>query len=433
LTIDGGVDLAPGGVIMVRTADKAVVPVPPYSLYDQTAGLQPMEPIAPPGLAREATFLRAKKPDSTCNVTPDGGVPTPGPCTPLDLASSSVAAGLFDLLAAVTSTDGATYFVDVFKRRLVANYLGAQTPLISQAQLLIPSSSDPNPPTFTFLAANGAHPNLGWFTTGVTHSSNWRVLWHAPFPGLETRSGTLSSSGSGNLILQLSGTDLTPWTADPALQLAVGDTVSIQSYNVPANAPPACSTLIAAEPVSPTYPRFELPILSLSLPGTLQLAPLKSTAAERGFDLSACPGTVLGVVAAVRAAGSLPWMVFDNATVLGRMKTGDNFVGTEQRFDYPLDYTTGSVPLVSDNVAAAFQLGGDEPVNPGAGWIFSLSSATNPQSFRDQTLIQGFATAVLSYSSNRYPQLVYSSITGENAVVQADTTALFYLYYVSYK
>jgi hypothetical protein len=234
------------------------------------------------------------------------------------------------------------------------------------------------------------------------------------------------------LILQLPGTDLTPWIADPALQLAVGDTVSFASYTVPAGAPQACSDLIAAEPVSPTYPRFDLSIVSLSPPSTLELAPLMPTAGARGFDLSACPTTVLGVVAAVRAAGSKPWMVFDNATVLGRTKTGDNFVGTEQRFDYPLEYSTSNAPLAFDNVAAAFQLTGHEPVNPGAGFIFTLSSVTNPLSFRDPQLGQGFATAVLGYSSNRYPQLVYSSVSGENAVGQADPSA-FLFNFISYK
>jgi hypothetical protein len=294
--------------------------------------------------------------------------------------------------------------------------------------VLSPSSSDPTPPTLTLLAATTAHPNVGWYTAGVTHNSHWRIFWHGAFPGLETRSGALSSSGKGTLILQLSATDLTPWIADPALQLAVGDTVSFLAYTAPAGAPQTCNDLISNE--SPS--RFELSIVSLPGPGRLELAPLQPTATARGFDLSACP-TGLGVVATVRAAGSHPWLVFDGASVRGRTKTGDSFVATEQRFDYPLDYSTSNVPLVSDNVAIAFQLGGHEPTTPGSAWIFSLASGANPQSFRDLQLSQGFATAVLGYSSNRYPQLVYSSITGENAVVQVDPSVSFLLYYVSYR
>jgi hypothetical protein len=293
--------------------------------------------------------------------------------------------------------------------------------------LLSPSSSDPTPPTLTPLAATAAHPNAGWYTAGVTHNSHWRIFWHGAFPGLETQSGALSSSSRGTLVLQLS-TDLTPWIADPALQLTVGDTVSFLAYTAPAGAPQTCSDLISNETQSPS--RFELPIVSLAGSGTLELAPLQPTATARGFDLSGCP-TGLGVVATVRAAGGKPWLVVDGATVRGRTKTGDSFAVPEQRFDYPLDYSTSNVPLASDNVAVAFQLGGHEPTILGSAWIFSLASGSNPQSFRDFQLSQGFATAVLGYSSNRYPQLVYSSITGENAVVQADTTAL--LSYTSYK
>jgi hypothetical protein len=97
-------------------------------------------------------------------------------------------------------------------------------------------------------------------------------------------------------------------------------------------------------------------------------------------------------------------------------------VATGQRFDYPLDAT--SPVLASDNVEVAFQISGDNPVVLATTFSFSLSTGLVPISFRDSSLPQGLATAVLGYSSPRYPQLVFTSVTGGNAVVQADPSQL---------
>ena len=409
-----GVDLDSGGILVARSADKAIVPVPPASPFDQTAGLQPMEPIATPGLPREVAFLRSNPADpADC---PNAS------CTPVYIGDLNAApTSFFNLVAAATSTDGGGYFIDVLKRRFISTsyYQGSvQAPIITSSLNLIPSSSDPVPPSFAFLTPNANHPTLGWLTAGVTHTANWRVLWHSPFPGLESHAGALSASGTGTLLLKLNGLSLAPWVSDTALQLGAGDTASFLSYVVPAGAPQTCTDLITNE--SPS--RFELSIVSMPAADTLELAPLQPNANVRPFSISACP-TGLQVVAQVRAAGARPWLVFDGNSVRGRAKAGEPFLATEQRFDYPLDYST-PVPLVTDNVAVAFQLGGDDPLTLGTFWSFSLGPGVTPQFFRDINLTQGFATAVLGYSSPRYPQLVFSSVTGANEVVQADATVL---------
>ena len=420
-----GSDLDPGGILIARTADKAIVPIPPSSVFDP--GVQPMEPIATPGLPREVAFLRSNPADPSC---PNAS------CTPVFVGSSTTTArtSRFNLLAAVTSTDGATYFVDVLKRRMVDTGYTPTASLTPSAPtpILLDRSNDPAGPSFTFLPATTgnpdggtptAHPVDGWFTAGVTHNASWRVVWHAPFPGLETRSGALSSSGTGTILLKLSALSLLPWVSDQALALGTGDTVSFISYTAPPGAPPTCEILIASE----SSPRFELSIVSLPASDTLELAPLQPTETVRPFDLSACP-TGLQVVATVRATGTRPWLVYDGSIVRGRARAGKPFVANERRFDYPLDYA-GPTPLVSDNVALAFQLGGLDPIQLANTntWSFTVLSGLAPLSFRDSfnsPLPAGFASSVLGYSSPRYPQLVFTSVTGANAVVQADTTVL---------
>jgi hypothetical protein len=332
----------------------------------------------------------------------------------------------FSLVAAATSTDGATYFIDVLNRRFVnqSYYQGAQSPIFTQGLLLNPSTSDPIPPTLTFSPNTADHPLDGWLTAGVTRSARWRATWHSTFPGLETRSGALSASGSGTILLTVPGLNLAPWQSDPNLQLAALDTVSFSAYSVPAGGPQSCSDLIAGE--SPS--RFELPITSVSIDSksvppvsTLELSPLAPTATQRGFNLSTCP-TGLNVVASVRVAGAQPWLVYQGTTVRGRAANGQAFVATGQRFDYPLDAT--SPVLASDNVEVAFTIGGHDPLVLGTTFSFSLGTGLTPLSFRDSTLPQGLATAVLGYSSPRYPQLVFTSVTGGNAVLQADPSQL---------
>jgi hypothetical protein len=447
-TSTAGNSLDPGGILIARAAVSAMVPAPPYSLFDPTdggvqtdggfttGGLPVMQPIAPPfGLTREITFLRALAPDSTCTTLSDGG------CTPIYVGyPTGTPVAKFSLVAAASSTDGATYFIDVLNRRFVnQSYYqgGVQSAVFTQGLLLNPSTSDPIPPKLDFApacspstiptcpVATDQHPD-GLLTAGVTRSERWRVTWHSTFPSLETRSGALSASGSGTILLTFPGLSLAPWQSDPALHLAVGDTVSFSAYNAPTGAPQSCSDLIAGE--SPS--RFELSIVSVisaASPSTLELSPLSPTATQRGFNLSACP-TGLNVVASVRVGGAQPWLVYQGTTVRGRAANGQLFTATGRRFDYPLDYpldpTSPVLASASNNVEVAFTIGGNDPIVLATSFSFSLGTGLTPLSFRDSTLPQGFATAVLSYSSPRYPQLVFSSVTGGNAVLQADPSQL---------
>jgi len=442
-TSTAGNNVDPGGILIARAADSAMVPAPPSSLFDPTdggvqtdggfttGGLPVMQPIAPPfGLPREVTFLRALAPDSTC--TPSDGGPPAAPCTPVYVGfPSATPVAEFSLVAAATSTDGATYFIDVLNRRFVnqSYYQGLQTPIFTQGLLLNLSTSDPIPPALTFASAcspsttppcpvaTDQHPLDGWLTAGVTRSERWRATWHSTFPGLETRSGALSASGSGTIILTFPGLSLAPWQSDPNLQLAAGDTVSFNAYSAPAGAPQSCSDLIASE--SPS--RFELSIVSVPSASTLELSPLAPTALQRGFNLSACP-TGLNAVASVRVGGARPWLVYQGTTARGRAANGQAFTATGQRFDYPLDAT--QPVLASDNVEVAFTISGHDPLVLGTSFSFSLGTGLTPLSFRDSTLPQGLATVVLSYSSPRYPQLVFTSVSGGNALIQADPSQL---------
>jgi hypothetical protein len=420
-TATPGADLDPGGVLIVRTTQKDIAPIPPAGIFE--AGVQPMEPLSPPSLALEATFLRPVRPEETLTTC------TTAPCTPLYIGlPTNQPVALFALLAAVTGADGFTYFVDVINRRFVnttfSKYVGAEElPLLNSTPSLQPTSNDVvNPPQFTFLSPSlPDHPNTGWMTAGVTHGSVWRVNWHTPFPGLETRSGFLSESGAGTLLLKLPAVNLAAYTADPALQLGPGDTVSFSSYLAPAGAPPDCAALAAREEPRPS--RFELTIVGQPAADTLELAPAST---DLAFDPSPCT-TGLGVVASVRTGGDRPWLVLDGDTAKGRAKTGEPFVATERRFDYPLDYAPlppvapVPPPLLTDDVAVAFLLSGDEP-SVVSGWLFSVAPGVTPQSFHDASLVisQGVATVVAGYSSPRHPLLVFTAVTGENSVLQAD-------------
>ena len=420
----------PGGLLIARTADKAVVPVPPSAISDTTAGLQPMEPISPPGMAREVAFLPAVAADPVTCGTP--------PCTPLYLGVSTNN-GLvnFGLLAAVSSTTGSTYFIDVLQRRFVnvGHYLGTEQPVVAIAPLLSQSLGGDNAPALTFVGADANHPFDGWFTPGVTHSSRWEIVWHGPFPGLETRGGTLTATDHGTMLFRMPGLSLTPWMTDPVLALAPGDTAGFSAYIAPGGAPQSCIDLAAAESSAPQ--RFEVPILSIPAPDTVELAAFAGNDLQRPFSLDACPGG-LGAAVTLRAAGSNPWQVSDQGTVIARIQTGQQFLAPERRFDYPLDACTGTaappvctnvVPLVTDNTAVGFTLTGSEPTVPGATWTFTLADGLTagmapPASYTDFSQLTGLAGDVISYRSARRSTLLFTAVPGENALLQADPAIL---------
>ena len=124
----------------------------------------------------------------------------------------------------------------------------------------------------------------------------------------------------------------------------------------------------------------------------------------------------------VRTARDAPWLVFDGSTPRGRMKTGDVFVGTERRFDYPLDYSTAAPPLLTDNTAIAFTLSGDEPGLPGAKWTMGTNTGLFPVFYGDPTSTLGVASDVIAYRSRRRATQLFTAVTGQNSVVQADPT-----------
>lgn len=414
----GGSELDPGGVLIARASDKTVVPIPPFSLFDATAGLQAMEPLRPPALPREVAFLRATPPDpASCPLAAPPGS-TPGACTQVSVGGTPAVAK-FNLVAAVTSSNGQTYFVDVLNRRFINTSFYAvteQVPSFINSPVLSPASSDPNPPQLSVID----------FTAGVTASSSWRVIFQAPFPGLETRGGTLTASGRGTLLLKLPAVNVAAWTADPALQLGAGDAVSFSSFTAPAGAPQACSDLAATE--SQAASRYELRIAGFPAADTLELSPAEFTPAApagtgRSLDVSPCPSGI-GTVAAVRVLADRPWLIYEGAIARARMKTGQTLTLPGRRFDYPLKYGTDAPPLAATDIALGLQLSGNDPTALGVGFSFSIRSGVDAQSFGDITQGQGFATVVTSYSSPRHPLLVFSSLTGGNAVVQADPSQL---------
>src|SRR5260370_33691151 len=128
-----------GCVLFVRPNDQQRFPVPSFD-YRSTAK-PPMEPLYVNALAREATFLRSVKPSNACQKAP---------CTPLWVGPSTGGVHNFNLLLAVTSTDGNTTMIDPLARRFVdANYYtntAALLPGVNQAPALLPTPPAGPPP-----------------------------------------------------------------------------------------------------------------------------------------------------------------------------------------------------------------------------------------------------------------------------------------------
>src|SRR5262249_12444298 len=124
-----------------------------------------------------------------------------------------------------------------------------------------------------------------------------------------------------------------------------------------------------------------------------------------------------------RTARDKPWLVFGEATPRARIATGELFVGRERRFDYPLDYLINPpLPLLTDNSAIAFTLTGDEPGVPGARWTINTTNGIFPVYFGDTSITPrlGIASDVITYRSLRRATQVFTAVTGQNSVVQAD-------------
>lgn len=399
--------LQTGGVVIVRTGDGQIVPTPPFDY--RGSGPQAMEPIYVGGVARDATFLRAVRPGAGC---------ASAPCTGLWVGDSiNGKVQKFNLLAAITSSDGGIYFFDVPNRRLVnQNYYGNQgalVPTMSVAQVLSPASTlTVNPPALTLApadATNAGRQNLGWVNAGVTRAGRWRAIWHADVPGLERRGGTITHTATGTLLFSTQPANLTLWATDPILHLAPGDVVTFTTYYPPAS---GCDDVS-----SETSARFELPILSIAADGSaLELATLPDTPSVKGFHPT-CPK--FGVVAEVRTAGDHPWLVFENVEARGRAKTGETFIAYEPRYDYPLDYDPKLPPLAATDIALAFTLTGAEPTIANTQWSFTMASGQLPMQVRDLNSPQGLASQVIEYSSPKVTNLLFATVTGGNELLQA--------------
>jgi len=423
-TADSGMELDPGGVLLARTGlgggPKGLFPIPPFPL-DDTAN-ERMQPLSIPtlGLTREATFLRSVKP-RLFPVQPDLKTCTGAPCTPLYVGQPTTAPGhLYNLLAAVTASDGGTYFIDVPNRQFVnANRYSLAddaglVPVIDALPLLSPSLL--NPPTLT-VDTTASEP-------GVTRTTLWRAFWHAPILGLDSRGGILTHTASGTLLFSSSPANFALWQNDPVIQFAAGDVVAFSAFFLAGDNSPACQLVVNAEvPL-----RFELTILAVNA-DSLELAELPDTPDKIGFHPDEC--TVLGAVAQVRTGGARPWLFYEGPTAKGRVEQGGTFVVHQRRFDYsrtvydPGDPGSGKLPQAAkaNDVAFSFTIGGPEPTVQ-AGFSWSTAAGQGFVEVLDSIAASGLATAVYPYSSPRTQSLVFTSITGSNELMQSNPSVL---------
>src|SRR5207237_9997950 len=157
------------------------------------------------------------------------------------------------LLAAVSCTDGVTYFIDVPHRRLVnqnlytqANDIGILPVVNGSGPLFSPVVA--TSPTLTLDATK--------FDPGVTRQSAWRVTWHSAIPGLERRGGALTPVDSNTMRFTVALPNLNLYRDDPTIALAPGDVVSLTGYSIGHVNSRECQTVLSSE----TAFRFELTI-----------------------------------------------------------------------------------------------------------------------------------------------------------------------------
>jgi hypothetical protein len=418
-----GMDLDAGGVLFAETGRSGgptgIVPIPPFGL--QETGQEPMQPLSlpGPGLTVDGTFLRAVPP-STSPVQPDLVTCPQAPCTPLYVGQPSTSpTQLFNLLAAVTATDGATYFIDVPRRRFVNRnaYVVADDSSLMPTIDRAPAFSPPVTGSTPVLAISSA------LEPGVAHATSWLAIWHSPIPGLDRRSGTVRQDiAGGPLTFTVDQTNFKTWQDDPAIRFGVGDVVSFGAYAFAGDNSPGCQAVVNGEA---PY-RFELPITAIvsgsTVPNTLTLAVLPDTPGAIGFHPSC---TVFSAVAEIRTGGAQPWLVLEGLTVKGRVLPDGTFTVHQRRFDYPRQaYSRDTPPLKANDVAFTFAITGNAPTSPKSGFTWAIGSGESIVSYRDSLTSAGFATTVYAYSSPLYRTLLFSSITGSNELLQADPAVL---------
>jgi hypothetical protein len=430
-----------------------IIPVPPFR-YDQfadgaLAGAVPpqaMEPIAPDGIVQDGAFLRAFRPITLPNSgQPDIACPD-GACTAMYIGAGSAAQANLFLIAAVTSSNGATYFIDVVKRRFVnasfydlADSLGFSSlePIETLFPTLTPASASDNPP---FLAATPSdsstptpfeppdfHPFDLWTRAGVTHNANWSIVWHDVFPGLGHVGGTLTEAGDGqHFFFDVPPGALVANQTDPVLQLGVGDNVGLLSFGVPASASDACKAVLNV--ANSLAPNFEAQITAIDGDRvTVFVDP--ALAFDKNQD---CP--VFPVIAEFLTGGNngqRPWVVHQNDTILTRLGQNEMYIAHERRFDYPFDYNATDVtplpntpPVKKTDEGLSFTIIGDEPITPGSQFVFVLADNRLPLLYSDTAIISGYATGIVPYSSNTYPSALFTAVTGANSVLMAVPSVL---------
>lgn len=398
----------------------------------------PMEPLRPPGAAREVAFMGR----TTC--------PAPVTMNPGDPRCTAVRVGVpqgtpvlqqRSLIGTVSTIDGAAFFIDIDHVRFFDDIRDSTTgtaplPGIVTATLVPQPAPGVDPTLFSLAAVNGANNHQllsAWMNSGVTRSSEWRAAWHATVPGLESLGGTLTQdTPHGPITLKLPpGKDLTPFINSPEIQLGlpsactlpypqcVGDFVRVLAYS---STP--CSDFLVA-PIT-----TDIPILAVNA-NSIVLQPVP------GFDPDpSCFGGNVGGTFEVHGGNSTAggWIILEDLDVLGRIPHGGAMaIVSGNRFDYPLPFedATGAPildasgnplpqPTATDNVLA-FSLTGPEPTVAGTILTVFISSGASPTTARDTTIVgtSGYAGPMLVYSSpqRQNDEIVFTAITGSNSLM----------------
>ena len=436
---------ADGKIAFVRTDTGGLAPLPPLVFQPGVAAAFPMEDLRVNGFAREVNFL---KPPSRCLGCPDPTLPP----TLVQVGSTATAIRTLQLglVAVVTSSDGFTYFLDGDKRRLLSDVRdGLGTPPLpyfdvsasSLGYLYIQSQSSlQTPPALAFPppeTANGVQipggvcclssttnpVNGGNLNAGVTRSASWRVVWHGPIPGLERRGGTLTRGASGQLHIDFpsgnAAASFDNWTLSNPQLLGAGDVLAAYNYSKPDGSAPCAQLAAESHPLDLVLAR-EFVITNLT--------PFSLDATEpAGFRIDdSCLPT--GITIEMRSAGGLnnaAWMVLEGAEVRGRARNGTTFFAPGKRADYPLDYATGTplsqyFPTPDKDIGVAFTIQGLEPVFPQSLFTFTLHSGQIPTRVNDSAVAGAFAGPTIAYTSPKVTNLVFTSVTGANSVLEVD-------------
>lgn len=176
-----------------------------------------------------------------------------------------------------------------------------------------------------------------------------------------------------------------------------------------------------------------MPIVSITS-GVIELAPVPDTATIPGFHPAAsCFASAVGAVAEVRVVkggGGRPWLVYENQEVRGRAKNGETFIGREPRTDYTGACSNGSscgiaysAALPPVDIGVAFVIGGNDPPLQSV-LSFGTNSVGFPTSVRDSALTGGLAESVFVYRNRKAQNLIFTSVTGGNGLLQANPLLL---------